>query len=660
MSADSRATIAHIRALDGLRGVAVLAVVVFHFAPDLAPGGFLGVDVFFVLSGFLITSLLVTEVEGTGTLRLGTFWSRRARRLFPALLLLLLAVGLYAYLYADPLEVRSIRDDGLAALFYVANWRFIASDQSYVEQFVGADPSPLRHTWSLAIEEQYYLLWPLVVMGLGVAWARIRGATSGRSLRGVVVVACVLIALGSSLLMAVIHQPGDDPSRVHYGTDTRAHLWLLGSALGALTAGALTVSSAIGRRALVVGGVVAAGVLVVLFGVVDASDTWLYEGGYAVFGLLVVAVIASAGQPGRHPVAWVLSTRPLVALGLISYGVYLWHWPITVWVDEASTGGLDGPALFALRSALTLAISIASYYLVEQPIRRGALRRLGPAVPWIATPLAVGTAIVVLLLPVWTTPEAPEVAGAAPSESSAETVEAYAEALGERDRAGFPPPPLRRIVLYGNSVADEVVEGLGESVARRGHQFMSRTALGAAMCDLSGVITRDLGDPTTRPNVALLYALPVQLTECSSVVPEDELVEEFLSQVERVVGGWIDDGVRVFLVPPVPAVEQTDESPVAASYRALAGRYAGAVSVLDAGTFLRDAEGAYQWRMPCLPGGEAGCEADGTVAVRMPLDGVHMCSDPNWRGGPCAPEAQAGQRRAAAAIARGLFAELRG
>ena len=154
----------HIRALDGLRGIAVLLVVAYHFSPQHLPGGFLGVDVFFVLSGFLITSLLVTERDSSGHIGLRAFWIRRARRLFPALLLLIIAVGIYSLLFASPLAVRSIRDDGLASLFYVANWRFVYSGQSYIEQFVGVGPSPFRHTWSLAIEEQYYLIWHLKIL----------------------------------------------------------------------------------------------------------------------------------------------------------------------------------------------------------------------------------------------------------------------------------------------------------------------------------------------------------------------------------------------------------------------------------------------------------------------------------------------------------------
>ena len=164
---------AHIRSLDGLRGLAVLAVVLYHFAPGIAPGGFLGVDIFFVLSGFLITSLLVNEWEGTTHILLRGFWGRRARRLLPALLLVLAAVGAYTLFVGSRVDAEHIAQDGLSALLYVANWHFISSGQSYIQQFVQTAPSPLRHMWSLAIEEQFYLIWPLLVLlGTTVATSR--------------------------------------------------------------------------------------------------------------------------------------------------------------------------------------------------------------------------------------------------------------------------------------------------------------------------------------------------------------------------------------------------------------------------------------------------------------------------------------------------------
>ena len=149
-----------------------------HFTPDITPGGFLGVDLFFLLSGFLITSLLVSEWETSNGIALGRFWVRRARRLLPALLLVLLVIGLHGLLTSSPAELHQLGLDGLASLFYVANWRFIVSGQSYVLQFIQTEPSPLRHMWSLAIEEQFYLVWPLVALGTAATLRRL--AAGGR------------------------------------------------------------------------------------------------------------------------------------------------------------------------------------------------------------------------------------------------------------------------------------------------------------------------------------------------------------------------------------------------------------------------------------------------------------------------------------------------
>lgn len=645
-----------------MRGLAVAAVVVFHFSPDLAPGGFLGVDIFFVLSGFLITSLLATERATTGHIRLRAFWVRRARRLFPALILVLVAVGMYSLLRGDALEVRRLRGDGLSALFYVANWRFIWSGQSYIEEFLGRGPSPLRHTWSLAIEEQYYLVWPLLVAGAGVGVARWRARRTGPSLRLVIVVVCLVLAVVSSVLMALLHEPGADPSRVYYGTDTRAHLLLLGSALGAATAGILTVAHAGRRQALIVAGCASALGLGALVVTVDAQDTWLYEGGYLAFGLLVVVMMAAAGQPGRNPLAWLMSTRPLVGLGLISYGVYLWHWPIAVWMDERRTG-LEGPALFAVRAALTLVMSLASYWLVEQPIRRGALRRIGKVVPRLAVISATIVAAAVLIVPVWVNGDStPALVTPTPVGDTQTATDAY-EAAPRCDE-GSPPPPSSdaaptRVALYGNSIADEIVPCLTLIFSGTGDELLGVTQPGASLCDLEPIIEGDLNDRARVPDAVVFFGLPVAVSPCSLEIPEDLLMTDWIARVRDIVDRWLREGLPVYLVPPIPAVGATSETPLALEYRAIAAEHPGRVAVLDAGTFLRDSEGLYVWEMPCLPDGEPGCQPNGNVVIRLPLDGVHMCSDVTFRGRLCPEEFAGGERRAASALAEALFAQLR-
>ncbi|HLZ37365.1 MAG TPA: acyltransferase, partial [Mycobacteriales bacterium] len=203
-----------LRALDGVRGLAVLAVLFFHAGMPWAHGGFLGVDTFFVLSGYLITVLLLREWRETGGVSLRRFWARRARRLLPALLLVLAALAAYAATL--PTEVRPrLRGDALATLGYVANWRFIFSGQSYFDQF--SQPSPLRHMWSLAIEEQFYLVWPLVVF----ACLRL-----GRGRRRILVGVAAAGVVVSTLVMAALYD-STDPSRAYYGTDSRMHTILI-------------------------------------------------------------------------------------------------------------------------------------------------------------------------------------------------------------------------------------------------------------------------------------------------------------------------------------------------------------------------------------------------------------------------------------------------
>ena len=222
-SADPRApAIAYQPALDGLRGVAVLAVLLYHGGVTWMRGGFLGVDLFFVLSGYLITTLLFVEWGRRRSIDLIAFWIRRARRLLPALALLVIGVMAYAAVVAGASEAGRIRGDGLASIFYVANWRFVASGQSYFDQFT--TPSPLRHMWSLAIEEQFYLLWPVVVLAL-LKWRPSLRLFERLFAGGAIV---------SAVLMAVLYHPGDDPSRVYYGTDTRAQALLVGGTLAAI------------------------------------------------------------------------------------------------------------------------------------------------------------------------------------------------------------------------------------------------------------------------------------------------------------------------------------------------------------------------------------------------------------------------------------------
>lgn len=353
-------TLAYQPALDGVRALAVAAVLLFHGGVAWLPGGFLGVDAFFVLSGYLITSLLLAERARAGRIRLGAFWLRRARRLLPALLLVLLVVVFAFRGLLSAEELVLLRGDALAALGYVANWRMIYRGDDYFAQ--SSAPSPLQHTWSLGIEEQFYVVWPVLVVALfAVAAAKARAA---------LISLCVAGAGASAVIAAVLYTPLD-VNRAYFGSDARAQALLIGCALaGVLSSRAGSRRSARAVTAVGVAGIV--GVMVVgwIWAHADGADAWLYHGGFMVGALAVAAVIAHAALSPQAPVGRVLALPALVWLGRISYGVYLWHWPLFGLINGERTG-MDGPGLLALRIAATLAVAQASYILIERPIRTG-------------------------------------------------------------------------------------------------------------------------------------------------------------------------------------------------------------------------------------------------------------------------------------------------
>jgi peptidoglycan/LPS O-acetylase OafA/YrhL len=655
----------HLRALDGLRGVAVFAVVMYHFAGSIVPGGFLGVDLFFVLSGFLITSLLVNEWERTTRLSLRAFWGRRARRLLPALLLVLGAVGAYTLFVGSHVDAEHIATDGLSALLYVANWHFISSGQSYIQQFVHSAPSPLRHMWSLAIEEQFYLIWPLVVLVVATVVpkrARRHGHQISQFRIGMVAV-CVTLAVLSFIRMVTLYHGASDVNRVYYGTDSRAFVILVGAALGALSMGAPTLSGR-ARRRLIVAGCWGAVALLAAFAWTTTSSSYLYRGAYGAVALVMVLVLAAAAQPGENRLARILSTRPLVGLGLISYGVYLWHWPITVWVTP-QTLGVGGVELFFVRCAITLAASLASYFLVEQPIRRGHLPGSFLKNPGVVPMVLVTAVAVVLLIPALAYPS---LRTAPTSGGTGALLDAVTREYGAAPRCdnAAPAAPISpgrqlRVQLVGNSIAEEVRSCLGTILQARGAILEGVSPFGFDLCLIIPAVEKQLANPKTRPNVAIWFALDALDPDCGPKAT-------FETPVLRLLKAWKADGVHVFLVPAIPPVLASASAgpdrnlyhyPDLRFYNAVARRDPTGITVLDAGTYLRSEAGVYQWRMPCLPG-EPGCSADDTVGVRW-TDGFHYCTYAPFGAehNDCpSPQYQAGERRAAAGLASALLPKM--
>jgi peptidoglycan/LPS O-acetylase OafA/YrhL len=367
-------SLAYLPGLDGLRALAVLSVLLFHGHASWLPGGFLGVDVFFVISGFIITRLLLYEWQTTGRINLPSFWWRRARRLLPAVFLLLVGVLVY-YVFFVPDEVTNLRGDALASILYVTNWHFIADQQSYFETFMR--PSAFRHLWSLAVEEQFYLVWPLLLAGALALFRR----------RWVVATLVVAGAVASTALMAWLYSPGEEVSRVYYGTDTRAGGLLIGASVAFLVS-SIHVQAIVARLAglpariaLDLGAVLALAALVITMFMIDESSTFLYEGGLAGIALVTAIVILATSNP-RTMTSRVLGVRPLRWLGERSYGIYLWHWPVLLLTWPEPPNDLQLAGMFAA----TIALAAVSYQLIEQPLRRAdvakAWQRLRIAAPW--------------------------------------------------------------------------------------------------------------------------------------------------------------------------------------------------------------------------------------------------------------------------------------
>ncbi len=316
-----------IPALDGLRALAVAAVMAYHLDFGWAGGGYLGVDLFFVLSGFLITGLLIEERSESHTINLRRFWVRRARRLFPALLVMLGAVALYANLHGPGVQLQTLQGDIVATLFYFANWHFIASHNSYFAQFLS--PSPLEHTWSLAIEEQFYVLWPVVLV--------IFAKCGGRRWRGIAIAGTALLAIASALDMALLTHGTSDITRVYFGTDTRAFELMAGALLAFWTERTLRLPRPT-PRALQAAGALAVGAIVAGFVELGGPPRWMFYGGFLGVAVLATVVIASVSGTAPGPLGAVLSFGPIRWVGTISYGLYLWHWPIFVFLTAQSTG----------------------------------------------------------------------------------------------------------------------------------------------------------------------------------------------------------------------------------------------------------------------------------------------------------------------------------
>lgn len=362
--------------LDGVRAIAVLAVMAYHLGLSWTPGGLLGVGVFFTLSGYLITDLLLGDAT-RGGIRLGDFWRARARRLLPGLFAMLVVVTAVVTLIG-PHQDSSYRQAVGSAVLYFNNWWLIFHDVSYFEVF--AEPAPLNHLWSLSVEEQFYILWPLLVV-LGVRL--VPASRYGTRLR----LAAITFgaAVVSTVVMAVLYEPGVDPSRVYYGTDTRAAELLVGATL-AMVWPSRRLQSAVGdgaRKTLDAVGVAGLLIILVFFWRSGEFSGFLYRGGFLVLALATAALVAAVVHPASR-LAGVLGCRPLRWVGERSYGIYLWHFPVAILSTSQDVRGTSLVTAL-LQVAATFAIAALSWRYIEDPIRRRRVRlpsRLADWRPW--------------------------------------------------------------------------------------------------------------------------------------------------------------------------------------------------------------------------------------------------------------------------------------
>lgn len=498
-----------------MRALAVIAVVLFHSALGIAPGGFLGVEVFFVISGYIITRALLAERAISGRIALGAFWVRRARRLLPALFLLLFAVAAYTVIFESG-EAAGLRRDIAAALAYVTNWDLIVSGETYFDSW--ERPSLLRHLWSLAVEEQFYVVWPLLMAG-GLALLRNR-LTLALILGG---------AAASAIAMAVLYEPGSAVTRIYYGTDTRASGLLIGAALAFVWSarqsdGGNGLRALAGVSALTLAGAVGLATLVGLTLLADGSTPFLYQGGFALVGVATAALIVAATHE-RSPLAQGLGTPVLRWVGVRSYGIYLWHWPVMVLTRPGVDVPLDGVALFAMQVAITLALAEGSYRWVEKPIREGALGRLwkqlweGAATPqWrrgtlalAGTATAAGVAVVAIFMTLTPAEEEPPYFAlvrlrlvntdvATTEAASARTEDPYRVVSLQGPRTGSPPTlfdlPASQAGETGSVAAAAAGDPLVLAVAAHDPAVPAAAEQAASLAAMTDAFQSDLLAPT--------------------------------------------------------------------------------------------------------------------------------------------------------------------
>jgi peptidoglycan/LPS O-acetylase OafA/YrhL len=565
-----------IPALDGLRAVALLIIMGFHFGVGWLQGGFFSLDIFYVLSGYLITGLLLGEYRRRRGIALAAFWVRRARRLLPALLVVLVVVTLFVRFVAPAGLYPDFRMSALSALFYFSNWWQIAASSNYF--VANGAVSPLTHTWSLAVEEQFYLVWPLVVLAV----LHVSG-TFAKGVRNLLVLS-VAGTLASAAAMALLFGPTANLTRLYFGTDTHAQSILLGSVVAcSLTlvqmrrggvGMAPAASTPVGRRLLTAVGVAGFAGTFALTYTLRGTSALDYRGGFLLSASSAAAIILAAACVPAGPVARFLSLRLLVWIGTVSYGAYLWHFPVYIFLDGARTG-LGSLPLLAVRFATTLALAAASYYFIERPVLYGTFwRSLKAVAPGVAALAATVVVVVVGTI-------GPAVV-AVPTGSSLTASERAALA----GAGAFTRRPVR-FMLVGDSMAVTLAIGLEvHSVAHYGVMLVNYETLGCDLDDIPVIIAGRVDEPVSNcTHWRTLWATDVARSRpdvvgmlmgrwdiCDHVyrgqvvhVGQPAWNAHLYAEINQAVNEFSAGGAKVVLFT-MPDIDAADEAPGSAAY----------------------------------------------------------------------------------------------
>jgi peptidoglycan/LPS O-acetylase OafA/YrhL len=525
----------------------------------------------------------------------------------PAALACLFGVCLFAITVATAAQLQGLRGDALSSLFYVANWHFIIVDKSYGDLFT--DPSPVQHFWSLAIEEQFYVVFPLL------AFFVLKRANASRAVLGAILAA---LTVGSVALTIALHEPGLDPARVYYGTDTRAAELLIGALLAVLLSGKVQLPKGWPRHAASLGGGVALALCLFWWATVDQRTGWLFEGGLAVYAVCSALVILAAIN--ATPVRAVLSVAGLRLLGKISYGVYLFHWPIFLWLSPRATGLSLWP-LFGLRMAVTLAVAVLSYHLLEWPVRE----RRWPSGPnrLLVAPAAVVVLVIAILAVTWDPPR-PELdfEGDVPVTDVVDAAEGDPEAATD-------PLAVERVLLMGDSVMQQAYDAIERPLVQEVVQVGYAGGPGSGPLFPQGEWSAQLAEWLERfqPDVVVmeaccdytdfadeLYVDP----DGNEVLPgTDEMFVAWDREVQGLIAQVEATGAPVLFVQPAPVQTNGFYGPIEQQVSRLREVYADysdlpGVTLLDWGDVLAP-EGDFTWEV----------EADGRTARVRAEDGVH-------------------------------------